>query len=110
MSGHKNTEIEHDDEMIEVPIVPEPLSAVSSSVLDITRKSWYLRVESPMHYLFEHKMFPHFTCSVTIVGRGDNKFVSFDMRSFSGTVNEKLNGGYVLRDANELLDFISTLY
>ena len=108
-SENDDFEIEHDDEMIEVPIVPEPLSAISTAALDVTRGNWWVRVETPMYYLFEHKLFPHFTCTVTVVGRGSGKVISFDMRSFSGLDNEKLAGRQVLH-AEEILRFIATFY
>ena len=73
------TEYEHDDEMIEVPIVPEPLSAIALASLNLASKHWHVKAQSSMLYVFEHKVQKHCTCTVTVVGRDAGKTVSFSI-------------------------------
>lgn len=68
-----------EEEIIEIAIVPELLSEKSRALFAAMCETWNVKTATPTCYVFQNKACPTFTCTVTVIGRGETKCVSFNM-------------------------------
>lgn len=98
-----------EEECIEIPIIPEPLSEVSRALLSVVCERWHVVTSAPTCFVFRNKTCSTFECTITIIGCGDAKTVSFQMSGHPNVRSDQPQDISLFSEGASVLAFIASL-